>query len=124
VPLAAGSSSGNISILIFVLLIAGMYFLMIRPQQRRNRQVQQMQSRLGLGDEVMTGSGIYGTIVEFDEIAGTVTIEVAPEVDIKFAKGAIARVITPAPHEQGDGPTYPTAADDGISTARKVVDEG
>ena len=98
---ATGSSGSSFLPLLFIILIFGaMYFLFIRPQQRRNRELQAMQSRLGLGDEVMTGSGMYGTVTEIDEANGTVDIEISPEVVVTFARGAIARVVTPAVHEE------------------------
>jgi preprotein translocase subunit YajC len=102
VYLAASTSGGSSFLpLLFILLIFGaMYFLFIRPQQRRNRDLQAMQSRLGPGDEVMTGSGIYGTVTEIDEANGTVDLEISPEVVVRFARGAIARVVTPAAHDE------------------------
>ena len=97
---ASGSSGSSFLPLLFIILIFGaMYFLFIRPQQRRNRELQAMQSRLGPGDEVMTGSGMYGTVTEIDETNGTVDIEISPEVVVTFARGAIARVVTPAVHD-------------------------
>jgi preprotein translocase subunit YajC len=97
---ASGSSSSSFLPLLFIILIFGaMYFLFIRPQQRRNRDLQAMQSRLGSGDEVMTGSGMYGTVTAIDEANGTVDIEISPEVVVTFARGAIARVVTPAVHD-------------------------
>jgi preprotein translocase subunit YajC len=101
VYLAANSSGGSFLPLLFIILIFGaMYFLFIRPQQRRNRELQSMQSRLGPGDLVMTGSGIYGTVTEIDDANGTVDLEISPEVVVTFARGAIARVVTPASHEE------------------------
>lgn len=98
--LAAGSSGSSFLPLLFIILIFGaMYFLFIRPQQRRSRELQAMQSRLGPGDEVMTGSGIYGTVAEIDEANGTVDLEISPEVVVRFARGSIARVVTPVAHE-------------------------
>jgi preprotein translocase subunit YajC len=100
VILAAGSSGSSFLPLLFIILIFGaMYFLFIRPQQRRSRELQAMQSRLGPGDEVMTGSGIYGTVAEIDEANGTVDLEISPEVVVRFARGSIARVVTPVAHE-------------------------
>jgi preprotein translocase subunit YajC len=97
--LAASSSSSFLPLLFLVVIFGAMYLLFIRPQQRRNREVQAMQSRLGPGDEVMTGSGIYGTVTEIDEANGTVDIEISPEVVVRFARGAIAKVVTQAPHD-------------------------
>jgi preprotein translocase subunit YajC len=79
-----------------------MYFLFIRPQQRRNRQMQAMQSTLGAGDEVMTGSGIYGTVVEVNDENGTIDLEIAPDVTVTFARGAVAKVITSAARDESD----------------------
>jgi preprotein translocase subunit YajC len=98
VPIAAsGTSGGNfLPLLLIIVFILGMYFLMIRPQQRRNRELQQMQSSLAPGAEVMTGSGIYGTVSEIDEDEGVVTLEIAPDVHMRVARAAIARVISAA----------------------------
>jgi preprotein translocase subunit YajC len=71
-----------------------MYFLMIRPQQRRRREAQQLQSTLSPGDEVVTIGGLYGTIVEADD--ETVTLEISPGVHARYARPAIARTISRA----------------------------
>jgi preprotein translocase subunit YajC len=103
VPFAASSSGGSALPLLFgILLIGAMYFLFIRPQQRRNRAIQAMQSTLGVGDEVMTGSGIYGTVVEIDDESGTIDLEIAPDVTVKFARGAVAKVVASAAREESD----------------------
>ena len=101
-PIAAPSSSGGSFLpLLFVLaIIVGMYFLMIRPQQRRNRALQDMQATLGVGAEVMTGSGIYGTVTDVDDEAGTVDLEVSPGVAITFARGAVSKVISSGPETE------------------------
>lgn len=93
--LAASSGGGSSwSLLLMMALIFGaMYFLMIRPQQRRRRQVEQMQSALGVGDEVVTIGGLYGIVTSVDD--DTITLEVAPGVENKYARGAISRVTTP-----------------------------
>jgi preprotein translocase subunit YajC len=73
-----------------------MYFLMIRPQQRRQREVQQMQATLGSGAVIMTSSGIYGTVVDVDEEEDIIDLEIAEGVSIRVARAAVARVIAPA----------------------------
>jgi len=87
----------------------GMYFLMIRPQQRRAREMQTMQSELTPGAEVMTGSGMYGTVTELDEEDGTVVLEISSEVHVRFARAAIAKVLNAAPAADAD-PTAGTPA--------------
>jgi preprotein translocase subunit YajC len=87
--LAASNSGGGASTLFsfgFLLLIpVGMYFLLIRPQRRRQREAQAMQSSLEVGDEVMTASGIYGFITGFEE--DRVWIEIDEDVQIRVNRG-------------------------------------
>lgn len=78
-----------------VLLFGVMYFMMIRPQQRRRREAEQMQSSIGPGDEVVTIGGLYGTVTSVDD--ETVMLEVAPGVQTRYARPAIARVVTKVP---------------------------
>jgi preprotein translocase subunit YajC len=59
-----------------------------------------MQSTLGPGDEVMTGSGVYGTVSEINDEDGTISLEVSPEVVIRFARGAVAKVVAKVPQEE------------------------
>lgn len=91
-----GSGGGSVfPLLVIVLIIVAMYFFMIRPQQRQRREMQQMQSRLGAGDQVITIGGLHGAVVEADD--ETVTLEVAPGVTNRYVRGAIARVVQPRP---------------------------
>ncbi|MCU0308206.1 MAG: preprotein translocase subunit YajC [Thermoleophilia bacterium] len=80
-----------IYILIFVALI---YFVGIRPQQRRKRELEQLTSTLKPGDDVVTISGIYGTVSEIEE-GGTLLIQVAEDVDIRIAVSAVAQRVGP-----------------------------
>jgi preprotein translocase subunit YajC len=75
------------------LLLMGVvfYFLLIRPQSQRRRAQVQMQSDVEVGDEVVTTAGIYGTITDIDDDYGIVTIEVAPNTEIRMARAAIAQ---------------------------------
>ncbi|MFY1671785.1 preprotein translocase subunit YajC [Plantactinospora sp. WMMB334] len=81
-------------ILMIVLLFAVMYFMMIRPQQKRRRDAEQMQAAIGAGDEVVTIGGLYGTVTGVDD--ETVMLEVAPGVQTRYARPAIARVVKTA----------------------------
>jgi preprotein translocase subunit YajC len=102
---SSGGGSGTLSLLLMMGLIFGaMYFLMIRPQQRRRREAEALQSGLGVGDEVVTIGGLYGTVAAVDDEA--VTLEVAPGVEMRYARGAISRVIVKSPtvDEPADDP--------------------
>jgi preprotein translocase subunit YajC len=80
--------------LIFIVLIfAILYFLMIRPQQRRLRALQSLQSSLQLGDEIITTAGFLGTIRRFD--GEVVTIELSPGVEARVNRRAISGKIEP-----------------------------
>ena len=104
------SGGGNLSfLLILVLLFGFMYFVMIRPQQKRRREALEMQNSLGPGDEIVTIGGLHGTVVAVDD--EVVTLEIAPGVTARYARPAIARVVTssPAAEEPEAAPAEPVA---------------
>ncbi len=74
-------------IIIFVALI---YFVGIRPQQKRRKEMELLTSSLGVGDEVVTTGGIYGIVSEMEE-GGTILLQIAEDVDIRIAQSAVAR---------------------------------
>ena len=82
--------SGLVQIVIIVAVFALIYFMMIRPQQRRRREVQDMQSQMGLGDEIVTVGGLYGIVTEVGD--DYVMLEIAPGVTAKYARAAIGKV--------------------------------
>ncbi len=87
-------------LLMIALLFGVMYFMMIRPQQKRRREAAQMQSEIGPGDQVVTIGGVYGTVTSVDD--ETMMLEVAPGVQIRFARPAIARVVPPVTPESAE----------------------
>ncbi len=91
VTLAAQTES-YMSIILIVGLIAIFYFMLIRPQQKRMRQQMELMNNLRPGDEIMTSSGIYGTVTEVEE--DTILLEVSEDVEIRVAKSAVARIFT------------------------------
>jgi preprotein translocase subunit YajC len=104
--LAQDSGGGSpASLLIFLLIPVAMYFLMIRPQRKRMKEQQAMQSSIGIGDEVITNSGIYGFItgVEGDRF----WLEIDDDVQIRIARAAVQGKVTqsasdPSPDESED----------------------
>jgi len=94
VNFAAAESSGSSSLLPLLLLVglfALMYFMVIRPQSQRRKQMQQMQQSIQAGTKVITIGGLYGTVVSIDD--DSVTLEVAPGITNRFARGAIGKVL-------------------------------
>jgi preprotein translocase subunit YajC len=123
-PPAAGGSS-IYTILMFVALGLVFYFLLIRPQSKRRRETAAMQSKLGIGDEVQTVGGLFGTVTDVDNEA--VTVEAAPGVELRFAVGAIARVITRAETEETEEAEEADDEDEDSpdnADARKTIESG
>jgi preprotein translocase subunit YajC len=78
------------TVVMFALIIAVFYFFIIRPQQKRQREMRQMLDQLKRGDRVVTSAGIHGTVAEIDD--KTVLLQVADNVRMRFEKVAIATV--------------------------------
>jgi len=89
---APSSGSSLLGFLPILLIGAAMYFLLIRPQSKRRRDAAAMQATVGPGDEVQTLGGLYGTVTAVDD--ESVNIEAAPGVVLRFARGAVGKVIT------------------------------
>ena len=82
---------GIFGILPLVILFALMYFLMIRPQMKRQKEHRAMLGKLGVGDEVITGGGIAGVIRELGD--SLIIVEVAENVRVRVQKGSISNVL-------------------------------
>jgi preprotein translocase subunit YajC len=76
----------------FVLIFVIMYFMVIRPQQKKSKEHQELLNKLKRNDEVMTSGGIYGKVTDLKETV--VTLEVAPNVRIRVHRPQIAAVLT------------------------------
>jgi len=86
--------AGNASILdklsmpmMLVLLFVIMYFFMIRPQQKKQKEIQKMRESLKAGDRVVTNGGIYGKIKEVEDTA--FIVEIAEGVKVKVDKASV-----------------------------------
>lgn len=90
---AQGGGSGMSMILMMVALFAIMYFFMIRPQQKKQKEIQKFQNALAEGQSVVTGGGIYGTVRKIDLATGIVEVEIAHGVTIKVDKGYVFKDI-------------------------------
>lgn len=86
---ASGSPLGALPMML--LMFAALYFLMIRPQQKRVKEQQKMIAALSHGDEIVTASGFLGKITGIAE--KVVTLEIADNVRVKVLKSQIAQVV-------------------------------
>ena len=75
------------SIVMLVLIVVIFYFFMIRPQQKRQKQIDNFRNGLQAGQEVVTSGGIYGKVKSVD--GNIVNVEVANGVVLRFDKSAI-----------------------------------
>ncbi len=83
---------GDWGFIIMMVMIFGIfYFLMIRPQQKKQKELQAMLTNLAYGDTVMTTGGIHGKITGLTD--AVITLEIADKVRIKVARSAIGAVI-------------------------------
>ncbi|UCF77967.1 MAG: preprotein translocase subunit YajC [Candidatus Eiseniibacteriota bacterium] len=90
-PGAEGQSGGPYAGLLMILIIFGIfYFLLIRPQMKRQKQHQAMVSSLRKGDKVITTGGIHGTVVGVKE--DVATLKIADQVKIEVSKSCVASI--------------------------------
>jgi preprotein translocase subunit YajC len=113
--LAASNSNPLPSLIIFMLIPVAMYFLLIRPQRRRQREAVALQSAIEIGDEVMTTSGLYGFVTGFE--GDLAWLEIDDNVQIRIARQAIQRKVDTSKGESA----VPT--DDGTKAKQTKIDD-
>lgn len=97
--LAAQAAQGSSMsfIVMMVAIFAIMYFFMIRPQQKKQKEIQAFQNSLTEGTQVVTGGGIYGTVKKIDLVANIIEIEIARGVIIRVDKGYVYKNMASTP---------------------------
>ncbi|MDP2326392.1 MAG: preprotein translocase subunit YajC [Gammaproteobacteria bacterium] len=88
---AAPASDPWLSMLPLVIIFVVFYFLLIRPQQKRQKEHKEMVAKMGVGDEVVTGGGVLGKVTEVGE--SFVHIEIADGVQIKVQRHTVGSVM-------------------------------
>lgn len=91
--------SGLSSLIFLGLLIAIFYFMLIRPQKKRMESHRQLIESVGPGDEIITMTGIYGTVRSIGD--ENLEVEIAPGTTVKFLKSAIGRRVEDGVDGQG-----------------------
>jgi preprotein translocase subunit YajC len=104
-------------VIIMVLVLGVMYVTMIRPQRQRQAQQQWTVESAGVGDDVLTTGGIYGTITEVE--GDDIVVEIAPALTVHMTRRGIAAVLPP--DEEDEEPEADGAAD---ADADDDADEG
>ena len=88
---AAPQGSGFLNIALLGGLFLFMYFMIIRPQRKRQKEHQSLVDGLSKGDEVVMGSGLLGKIVEVDD--AYITVNASNNVELKFQKSSVHAVL-------------------------------
>jgi preprotein translocase subunit YajC len=97
-----GGQGGFTAFIPLILMFVIFYFLLIRPQQKKQKEHQEMLNSLKKGDRIITGGGIYGRIISVDD--STLSVEIADKVRVKVNRGSIAGVVTKnSQNDKNDG---------------------
>lgn len=95
--LASGGGAGMFSlILVYAVILGGMWFLLMRPQKKEQKRVQAMLSTMEVGDTVLTTSGFYGVIIDITDEDVIVEFGNNKNCRIPMQKGAIAQLEKPS----------------------------
>lgn len=76
-------------LIMMVIIFAIMWFFMIRPQQKKQKEIQNFRNSIVKGTQIVTAGGIYGTVKDIDEAAGTLKVEIASGICIKVDRGSV-----------------------------------
>jgi len=85
----AAQGGGMSMIIMMVAIFAIMWFFMIKPQQKKQKEIQKFQNELTEGQQVITGGGIYGTVKSIDLTKNTVDVKIARDVVITVDKSYV-----------------------------------
>ena len=99
-----GASGGGGFFLLIIVAFAFLWFVLVRPQKRRQVAQQQMLDHLEPGDEIVTAGGIYGEITRVED-DGDVMVRIAPDLEVKVARRAIGGVIEKPPESADEDAT-------------------
>jgi preprotein translocase subunit YajC len=91
---------GSAGLFIIVIAFLFLYFVLVRPQKRRQLEQQRMLNDVSVGDEIVTAGGIYGEITAVDD--EDVRVRIAPDLEVRVARRAIAGVTRPEADETAE----------------------
>ncbi len=92
---SGGGQGGNplLGFLPLILIIFVMYFLMIRPQAKRQKEHKAMLEKLDKGDRILTAGGLVGTIAGIKEVEGLLIVKIADNGKVELSKKSVAQVL-------------------------------
>lgn len=98
-PTEGGESNPFMGLMPLILIMVIFYFLIIRPQQKRQKEHQNMVSALSRGDRVLTNGGIYATVQDVHD--DKLVVVIGDGVKVEIAKNAVANKVTPPSKDAG-----------------------
>ncbi len=84
-----GAGGGMSMLLMMVIIFAIMWLFMIRPQQKRQKEIQNFRNAISVGTSVVTAGGIYGVVKQIDEVDNALMVEIANGVRIKVDRNSV-----------------------------------
>lgn len=96
VTLQAAGGNSMMPLLMMVAIFAIMWFFMIRPQQKKQKEIQNFRNSIAVGTEIVTAGGIYGKVKNIDEMKNILMVEIANNVTIKVDRNSVYASAQPA----------------------------
>lgn len=90
---APSSGGGWLNIIMIILMIAIFYLFMIRPQTKRQKELQKAREAMKTGDKIITSGGLYGVIKNIDTERGQVQVEIADGIRVKVDQNHVFPVV-------------------------------
>ena len=88
--LMQAAANGSMSMLLMMVLIfAIMWFFMIRPQQKKQKEIQNVRNSITVGQSIVTAGGIYGVVKQIEEADNALIVEIAKDVRIKIDRNSV-----------------------------------
>lgn len=122
---AGGGFGGLESLLPLILIFVVFYFLLIRPQQKKQKAHREMLGALRRGDRIVTAGGIIGQIMRVSD--NELTVEIAPDVRVKVMRGLVSDVLArpePAEDEEDEEEEVATESESAPKNSRKKSKAG
>ncbi|MBR3512877.1 MAG: preprotein translocase subunit YajC [Bacteroidaceae bacterium] len=86
----AAQGDGGLSMLLMLALMFGiMYFFMIRPQQKKQKEIQNFRNAIERGQQMVTAGGLYGVVKEVDDVNNVLVVEVANGVRVRIDRNSV-----------------------------------
>ena len=111
-----GQGSGSLPIIMMVLMFVMMYFLLIRPQRKQQKEHQLRIAALKIGDKIVTSSGIHGLVSNVKD--STITVKIADNVKVEMEKTAVASVTKKSEKTESE-PVEPVEPEAEVTQAKR-----